>query len=73
MQRLIECFAQILGNAIYTAIVVVHDSRFAILVCTHFGIGAYNILWKSLKELVARHFRTSVNNRLDKELFISRQ
>ena len=52
---------------------VVHDSRFAILVSANLGVGADNILRKRLKEFVARHLRTSVNNRLDKELFICRQ
>ena len=73
VQCLIECLAQIHSYAIDTAVVVVNDSRFAILVCTHLGVGAYNILRKCLKELVARHFRTSVNDRLNEKFFIRRQ
>ena len=52
---------------------VIHDSRFAILVCTNLGISADHILRKRLKEFVARHFRATVNNRLNEKLFISRQ
>ena len=73
MQRLVECLAQVSGNAVDTSVMVVHDSRFAILVSTHLGIGAYNILRKRLKEFVTRHFCTPVNDRLNEKFFISRQ
>ena len=73
VQRFVKCLAQILGNAVDTTVMMVHDSGFAILVSTHLCVSADYILRKSLKEFVARHFRTTVNNRLDKELFISRQ
>ncbi|WP_304488536.1 hypothetical protein [Duncaniella muris] len=52
---------------------VVHDSRFAILVSANLCIGADHILRKRLKEFVARDFRTSVNNRLNEKLLVSRQ
>ncbi len=73
VQRLVECLTQVLCNAIDTSVMVVHDSRFAILVIANLGVGAYNILRKRLKELVAWHFCTPVNYRLNEKLFISRQ
>ncbi len=73
VQRLVKCLSQILGYAVDTTVMVVHDSRFAILVSTNLCIGTDYILRKSLKELVARNFRTSVNNRLDEKFLISRQ
>ena len=51
---------------------VVHDGRFAILVSANLGISAYYILRKCLKELVAGYFGATVNNRLNKELLVSR-
>ena len=73
MQRLVKCLSQVLGNAIDAAIMVVHDSWFAILVSAHLCIGTDYILRKRLKELVARNFRTTVNNRLNEKFFISRE
>ena len=52
---------------------LIDDSGFSEWVCSHFGVGAYHILRKSLKELVARHLRTTVNDRLDEELLVCRQ
>ena len=62
-------------NPVDSAVVFVgvDDSRFTVLVSTYFGIGAYHILRKRLKELVARHFCLAVNNRLNEKFFISRQ
>ena len=73
VQRLIESLAQIIGYTIDTAVVVVHDSGFAVLVSTHFCISADNILRESLKELVARDFRATINYRLNEKFFVSRQ
>ena len=64
---------QVTGNTIYAVLVGIDNSRFAILVSTHFGISADYILRKRLKEFVARNFRTTVNNRLDEKFLIGRQ
>ncbi len=64
---------QVTGNTIYAVLVGIDDSRFAILVSTHLCISADYILRKRLKELVARNFRATVNNRLDEKFFISRE
>ena len=72
MQRFIKCLAQIFGNTVNTTCMCIDDSRFPILVCTYFGIRAYHILRKSLKELVAGYLRTTVNYRLDEKFFVCR-
>ena len=73
MQRFIKSLAQVLGYTINSAFMFVDDCWFTELICADFSISAYHILGKRLKELVARHFRTTVNDRLDEKLLISRQ
>ena len=52
---------------------LVDDGGFAEWVSANFGIGADDILRKCLKEFVTGHLRTTVHDRLDEELLISRQ
>ena len=73
MQRLVESLAQVICYAIDSALMLIDDGGFAEWVSAYFGICADDILRKSLKEFVAGNFRATVNNRLDKELLVSRQ
>ncbi len=71
-QRVIERSPQITGYTVNTTFMLIDDSRFAVWISTNLRIGADNILRECQQIFVARHLRTTVNNRLNEKFLVSR-